>query len=905
MVEIVSLLTNLPKDNKMLVKNISMVHQCCLKYPLTFGQKEDTVENRLMLEQGVAILSGICSSFLFENGNMIEKTMALLRIISQIPQTLFQNLPPMLLSFFQHFPKMQKSSTKSSASFFVQDPNFDGTLWNCCPNSYNEWLPKFTRNFASFLPQISNTCTVLLRNEYVLGPSCLGHVEICELLLPHFILVMANNRKQLPASVWDFVFEKFNSLLKSAIDSKHHSILGLILKMVHVLRQKEVEQLRRANPCPVPRANVTGGRFCPSDSSNIVATLNPFENLLRFDWHLLAKAADIANIGDPCAVLLYSQLHFETKLKVNSKNEVILENGGSMTSASKDELSQEIEMLMLMARNAALISLNDGGGSEFLAGLVSVADWVQSEEIRFLYYSITAQYGKALGIANDVSRDEIMEIRFNNGDILMSDVEEDYQYEHLWRLCDWKQLPKCLPNGGVEFDSKVNPDKAIYSVLNILNDDQSKFIGSQNAISKICKNSIEQSLEKQMHFSTKSTKHLEKFKILMKVANYEDVPIVGGYSDQCESDLYLNNALKCRGLNEEQESATALADLCFKLIANKKPMLAAKVAKRHKGTCFDKVSTLIGAQMAWDFGERHQAVQILRRFLISDGGGGSGDFLQAKAVTLFAKWNTDHNFNGGNDLETIETLRSFLSKNNQSNNQVSKENLADMHMALARYCEHRYRQLDQYIRSPSFTAKSTIQQKCAAELGEIKENLQQTQQSRIQGSERYVRSLEHVNRIDGSEIDFVLKQRDFFLNDALKSFLMVMRQRDQVEDMVAYRVVGLWLGNDEKPNVIQIVQHEIPSIATAKFVPLFYQIAARYCATSSAACSSLPISKQCLHNLLFRTACDHPYHTLPVLLQLSSSDPSPSTSTGRSGTKRQRLAGGTSPPPSDNLGTST
>ncbi|CAL1538509.1 unnamed protein product [Lymnaea stagnalis] len=175
-------------------------------------------------------------------------------------------------------------------------------------------------------------------------------------------------------------------------------------------------------------------------------------------------------------------------------------------------------------------------------------------------------------------------------------------------------------------------------------------------------------------------------------------------------------------------------------------------------------------------------------------------------------------------------------------------------MSLARFADEQYQQVADHMRSPTFQDKQNLLQRSRSELKEC--------QGYGLRESKYLTVIEKNMKIDEEEITSMLEDRGRYLQQALVNYLRCLQHGD-LHDLKVFRVVALWFDNCDNQEVNVLMKKNLKSIKSFKFLPLYYQLAARMSSTDNTAFQPV------LTELMQRVAEDHPHHALWIILALA------------------------------------
>ncbi|XP_055888527.1 serine-protein kinase ATM-like isoform X2 [Biomphalaria glabrata] len=181
-------------------------------------------------------------------------------------------------------------------------------------------------------------------------------------------------------------------------------------------------------------------------------------------------------------------------------------------------------------------------------------------------------------------------------------------------------------------------------------------------------------------------------------------------------------------------------------------------------------------------------------------------------------------------------------------------------ISLARFADEQYQQVADYMRSPTFIEKKDLLERTKRELRECKDfKLGDCQEFK---KSKYLNLIEKNIFIDQQEINSLVLDREKFLKQALINYLRCLQWGD-LHNVRVFRVVSLWFENHGNDPINELIKSCLARIKTFKFLPLYYQLAARMTSADST------LFQQVLMQLMQKVAEDHPHHALWVIMALA------------------------------------
>ncbi|XP_035828475.1 serine-protein kinase ATM isoform X2 [Aplysia californica] len=175
--------------------------------------------------------------------------------------------------------------------------------------------------------------------------------------------------------------------------------------------------------------------------------------------------------------------------------------------------------------------------------------------------------------------------------------------------------------------------------------------------------------------------------------------------------------------------------------------------------------------------------------------------------------------------------------------------------SLARFADEQYQLLADYMKSPMYETKRDLLRRSRSELEECHQ---------FKGASKYLKVMEKTSAIDEQELEALENDCQRYLHQALENYLRCLKTGD-LYDLKIFRVVSLWFDNCSSLEVNQMIEDYSASIQSHKFLPLYYQLAARM--------STRPTDgghfQAVLAKLMERVAQEHPHHALWVIMALA------------------------------------
>ena len=186
---------------------------------------------------------------------------------------------------------------------------------------------------------------------------------------------------------------------------------------------------------------------------------------------------------------------------------------------------------------------------------------------------------------------------------------------------------------------------------------------------------------------------------------------------------------------------------------------------------------------------------------------------------------------------------------------TTAETSVDAFYSLASYADVQYKMKVEYMESPAYDDKLELMNQAREEISKMKAKNQTDVKM------RYLKTLEKQSKIDDNEIQQLKSDCKQFLIYSLENYLKCL-QRSSKYDLSMYRLISLWFNNLNDSKVNEVLESHALQVASHKFVPLMYQLAARMNLSKGSFQTTLT-------NIVGNAATDHPHHVLPVILSLA------------------------------------
>lgn len=262
-----------------------------------------------------------------------------------------------------------------------------------------------------------------------------------------------------------------------------------------------------------------------------------------------------------------------------------------------------------------------------------------------------------------------------------------------------------------------------------------------------------------------------------------------------------------------------LCDLYFKAIKISRRAKRYDLALRSLSYLYhlERVPEKIAAEMnverariAWEKGEKDVGKFFLFNYL--KGKEIRGDS-KAKGLRLYGDWVASTR--SENALHIIENY--YLPAIDEAK---EAENKVKTYASLAKFADYNYEQLHEYLSSPLFEMKQDL----IAKQQDLASGLEGHPADEDKRRAAYLAKRQSV--IDETEIRNAKREKEEFLNLALKFYLLVLKE-GEIYDLLIFRVVSLWLSNSNDQDVTRKLKEMLPSIPSHKFLCVLPQILPR------------------------------------------------------------------------------
>uniref|UniRef100_UPI00358DFD47 serine-protein kinase ATM-like n=1 Tax=Myxine glutinosa TaxID=7769 RepID=UPI00358DFD47 len=265
------------------------------------------------------------------------------------------------------------------------------------------------------------------------------------------------------------------------------------------------------------------------------------------------------------------------------------------------------------------------------------------------------------------------------------------------------------------------------------------------------------------------------------------------------------------------------------------------------------------AQAHWAQQEPAFALRLLKDLLdkLSNGVEGQGTCcgLYAKCLRLYGEWQFDSCAQRPATILSQYLQKSVRMAEQAPSGDLGPGGLAEVHLALGRFADRRYRELVKYMCSAEFETKRSL-------LCQAKHKVNLHKEHRVNPS-RYTMRLQKESELDEKEVTRLEEGQAEALSQAVVGYLSSLRAGTP-HDAPVFRLASLWLDNATDPEITAKVQEGLLNVPSHRLIPLIYQLAARM-GSSENICNTF---HDALKHVILRTTLQHPHHCLLVVLAL-------------------------------------
>ncbi|XP_050076340.1 serine/threonine-protein kinase ATM [Anopheles maculipalpis] len=176
---------------------------------------------------------------------------------------------------------------------------------------------------------------------------------------------------------------------------------------------------------------------------------------------------------------------------------------------------------------------------------------------------------------------------------------------------------------------------------------------------------------------------------------------------------------------------------------------------------------------------------------------------------------------------------------------------------VAKYADREFVRLSKFVRSQEWEARKINLARMEEEAVRLKAEAASATDQRRKDLGRSLHFMHKNLQRDKKAAEEVEQSRGDYLNLALCYYLMYAKQTTIVSDMVIFRIISLWLNNQDNKNAKDLIEESLLSIPSYKFIAVLPQLTPRVGLDS--------VVGALVQKALVRCALDHPHHTLPFV----------------------------------------
>uniref|UniRef100_A0A182Y8C8 Serine/threonine-protein kinase ATM n=1 Tax=Anopheles stephensi TaxID=30069 RepID=A0A182Y8C8_ANOST len=176
---------------------------------------------------------------------------------------------------------------------------------------------------------------------------------------------------------------------------------------------------------------------------------------------------------------------------------------------------------------------------------------------------------------------------------------------------------------------------------------------------------------------------------------------------------------------------------------------------------------------------------------------------------------------------------------------------------VAKYADREFVRLSKFFRSQEWEARKANLARMEEEATRLKAEAAHATDQRRKDVGRSLHFMHKNLQRDRKAAEEVEQSRGDYLNLALCYYLMYAKQTTIVSDMVIFRIVSLWLNNQQNKSAKELIEESLLSIPSYKFIAVLPQLTPRVGVHGDVGAL--------VQRALVRCALDHPHHTLPFV----------------------------------------
>uniref|UniRef100_A0A182M4G9 Serine/threonine-protein kinase ATM n=1 Tax=Anopheles culicifacies TaxID=139723 RepID=A0A182M4G9_9DIPT len=176
---------------------------------------------------------------------------------------------------------------------------------------------------------------------------------------------------------------------------------------------------------------------------------------------------------------------------------------------------------------------------------------------------------------------------------------------------------------------------------------------------------------------------------------------------------------------------------------------------------------------------------------------------------------------------------------------------------VAKYADREFVRLSKFFRSQEWEARKTNLARMEEEATRLQAEAAHATDQRRKDLGRSLHVMHKNLARDKKAAEEVEQNRGDYLNLSLCYYLMYAKQATIVSDMVIFRIISLWLNNQDNKNACNLIEKSLLTIPSYKFIAVLPQLTPRI--GGDGAVGAL------VQKALIQCAQDHPHHTLPFV----------------------------------------
>uniref|UniRef100_A0A182QR64 Serine/threonine-protein kinase ATM n=1 Tax=Anopheles farauti TaxID=69004 RepID=A0A182QR64_9DIPT len=483
-------------------------------------------------------------------------------------------------------------------------------------------------------------------------------------------------------------------------------------------------------------------------------------------------------------------------------------------------------------------------------------------------------------------------------------------YECAWRLCDWNvlitentaedRLDKDERNlDGLSVQSRAF-ERAHYKALKFLENRDELVVGSaisegRRAVAEMFKLS-----------SIESTKHIYhglcRLRLLQQIEDFGDVHFSRVLdNDQGLLDKWrLQDALPCSDFTLTERLLSqrlsifsnagvrakrtwippAIYNTLLHLIHESRlrgndgcaMRNIALIGKQQLPNNVESVVKLEDAQLNWTSGNRQLARELAREVI--DSGKYTDPMVKAVAYRVYGEFMAESHTQDIKSLyldyfQKAQKCVHFVVKKHHPEQKDPAGNVPFNHSCfkvdrnftvlhtVAKYADREFVRLSKVVRSQDWIARRTNVTKMEEEAARLKAEAAGATDQQRKDIGRSVHFMQKNVQRDKRAAEEVEHNRRDYLELALCNYLSYAQQTTVESDMVIFRIISLWLNNQDCSKAQETIEETLPLLSSYKFIPVLPQLTPRVGVDSSVG--------RLVQKLLVQCARDHPHHTLPFV----------------------------------------